>query len=809
LQQIAWHLESSKTLNERARHVWNLIIEHHRDPRNRQWDGDWFDFKRRVGAEGWTASVLRQFRDVATPRLQIRPPFGLAQAKPPSAPWGDIRLRDIGEYEVVLLERHNEELLVPDEALPQVFGILEQQLTVASGLLEDIETVYFQLPTFYRSREAEGREHVTKAAEPVLWFVDLFDRMTSRWPDKAAAHATTWSSNDRFYFRKMKLYALSKGKLFNADQVAEQVLSMNQAAFWDTNVVRELLFLLADRWHEFSEEQHRRLADRILQGPEQPSHLSAEEFRGLRIEFASRYARYLELQGCCLPKEGSQRLEEMIGGIPGWHDARASSMVIERGAYTRWVGTDEKPDAILDLPLSEVIPTARESLERDFGSFTEKRPFTGLVKINPRKALSALSLAARSGDYQEAFWSAMINDLPADITPRLRRAFLNRIRRLPHAAVVKLRHTLGRWLEQSLVSLIDFDDSLGWAVYDHVVEQLMRREVSPGPEERASQEERSLRTYDRAINDAVGMCTGALFRAVPGEEQKRDSLVPTNIKVRLQYLLAAEGEGLDHAASIVGSKLNWLMFVDPAWARERLIPMLEFGHPAAEATWNGFLQSGRAPLPELAASIKPQLLQIFPWISRTSWDRDLQETVAQWLGFMRIFYSHDNGGLSAVEMRSALRSMSDHARNRLIFWLGKVGQKNENGWVEHVIPLINQDWPRERRFRTTASVRAWVGMLDDTGDCFPIVYSAVKRFLMPIETTDHPFYRFTRDDGDEGTLTAQFPELTLDLMDRTTPPVLTRRPYELPKVLALIAEAEPVLTSDPRYLRLIDLVERS
>jgi len=100
-------------------------------------------------------------------------------------------------------------------------------------------------------------------------------------------------------------------------------------------------------------------------------------------------------------------------------------------------------------------------------------------------------------------------------------------------------------------------------------------------------------------------------------------------------------------------------------------------------------------------------------------------------------------------------------------------------------------------------------MLDDTGDCFPIVYSAVKRFLMPIETTDHPFYRFTRDDGDEGTLTAQFPELTLDLMDRTTPPVLTRRPYELPKVLALIAEAEPVLTSDPRYLRLIDLVERS
>jgi hypothetical protein len=106
-------------------------------------------------------------------------------------------------------------------------------------------------------------------------------------------------------------------------------------------------------------------------------------------------------------------------------------------------------------------------------------------------------------------------------------------------------------------------------------------------------------------------------------------------------------------------------------------------------------------------------------------------------------------------------------------------------------------------------MRALIGMLDDTGDSFPAVYEAVKRFLVPVETNDHPFYRFTREISDEKPITTLFPEATLDLMNRVTPQVLTRQTHELPKVLALIAEAAPYLASDPRYLRLIDLVERS
>ncbi len=815
LKQVEWQVENSKDLHERARHIWNLTLEHHRDPRNRQWNNDWFNLKGRINSEGWTASVLREFRRVSMPRLEIKPPYGLSQSRPPWKPWEEIHLRDLGQFKVVFLNRHNENLNVPDDLLPQVFGIVEEQLIVASGLLGDIDTTYFQTPTGYPNREVDGGENITKATEVVTWFMQLFDRIAAKWPELANAHATTWPTTDQFFFRKLKLYAFSKADAFEADHVAKEVLSLDQEVFWDLNVVRELLFLLVDRWEEFSLESRHQLIDRILSGPDQFSYWSDEEFPRMRDGLAARYARYLEQQNCVLTADRSERLAKMIRGIPDWTDGWATSTVIERGSHVGWVGTDEKPDVILDLPVNEVVSRAKEDLKRDFDSFTERRPFTGLVKANPRKALSALTIAGKAGDYPGVFWSAMIDELPADITPRLRRVFLNRVARLPHTDIAKLRYTLGQWLEKNLVAVLEFDDNLGWTVYDHVVDGILR-----GGEDAAKSGlgevhrdgkviHPSRRTFDHAINGPIGMCTEALFQAVPGERQEAESLIPDHIKSRLERLFAAPGEGSDHAVSIASSKLSWLMFVDPAWTKERLIPMLAFEHPASEPAWHGFLHCGQNPRPPLTEIIKPLLLDLFPRVEGFAWDRNLSEVAAHWLGFIRVFHPDEPSGFSRREMRSILRAMSDEIRNRFIFWLGQVGQKNESGWVKHVIPLLNEDWPREARYKTSASVRAWIGLLDDTGDSFPIVYEAVKKFLVPVEANDHPFYRFSQEIHDEKPITVLFPETTLDLMNRVTPQVLTRPPNELSKVLTLISETKPDLTADPRYLRLIDLVERS
>jgi len=815
LQHIEWQIAQLPDLHIQARHIWNLVLEHHKDPRNRRWNSDWFDLKKRISEEGWTASVLRDFRQVCSPRVEIRPPYRLDGSRPPSKDWNEISLGDVGQFEVKFFERHNENLSVPDQALPQAFGVLEHGMMAASGMMADIGTVHFRTPACYPEREVDGDERDSDVGEVMTLFIELFDRLANLYPDITLGHVLTWPEDDKFFFRKLKLYALSKPAIFSSDDVAKRILALKQDAFWDIDVSRELLFLLVDRWPTFTDDQRANLGARILAGPDKAAYWSDEKYLGNRDEFVARYARYLELQGCALTEGQAARLGEITSRIERWSDGWATSTVTQRGVRVDWVGTDESADAVLGIPVNEVVNRAKEDLNRDFGSFTEKRPFTGLVKARPSKALSALSIAAKHNDYPEIFWSALINDMPDDIPPRLRRVFLHRLALLPHEVVQELRHTLGRWVEKNLVGILEFDNDLGWSVFDHVVDGIVNggseaAESGLGEMRQGGEIiQKSRRTYGHAINGPLGMCADALFHAVPGEKQEAGSLIPKHIKTRVERLFAAPGEGSDHAVSITASKLNWLMHVDPTWTEERLVPMLAFEHPAAEPAWNGFLHSQRVPWSPLATLIKPLLLELPPWIDQQEWDRDLSKVAAQWLGYLSIFNRDQPDGLTKKEMRNVLRSMSDYTRNRTIFWLGQVGKGNDDGWNKLVVPFMNDVWPRERVYRTASSTNSWIGLLDDTGQSFPAVYASVKQFLVPVETDQHPFYRFTRELDDEAPLTAQFPEATLDLVNTVTPVVLTRPPYELPKILSIIEETAPELRSDHRYLRLIDLVDQS
>ena len=815
LHCIEREVSDNDDLHESALHAWNLVLEHHRDPRSRHWDGSWFHFRKRVAAEGWTDSVLRDFRRVSRPRLEIRPSAGLDNVRPPTAGWDDIQLRDLGRVELKFLERHDNDLVVPDTALPQVFRILEDQLAVASGLLADVGTRSFTTPTCYQDREADGEMRHPEAAEVMILFVKLFERLTETRPELARAHVLTWPEADRFYFRKIKLYGLSRERLFEAEHAAKAVASLDQDAFWDTDVARELLFLLTDRWGEFSPYAKARLTERILDGPDQRDWWPDDEIPRMRRGLAARYGRYLELHGCDFTPEHAARLSKIVAGLPDWSDALADSTVTEPGMRVGWVGIDEAPDSLVDLPVGEIVAKAKSLPGRGLQGFTERRPFKGLVRSNPRMALSALTAAGKKGEYPAEQWSVMIDGLPDDIRPRLKRVFMHRIGRLPDDAIIELRYNLGRWLEEALESILDLDEDLAWGVYDHVVDG-----IRGGGEEAATSSQgdvfldgkvirRSRRTLDHAINGPLGMCAEALFKAVPGETHEAGSLLPDQVKTRLERLLSASGEGADHAVSVTTRRLNWLMHVDPEWTRNLLVPMLDFDNPASEPAWNGFLNQGKPSLSALAVLVKPLLLDLHPWIEGFAWERELSDVAGQWLGLMRIFRPDQPDGLTRREMRSVLRSMSDAARHRFISWLAQVGKGNDNGWTSLVVPFLEEAWPKERRFRTSLSARAWLGLLEDSDDSFPAVYPAVKKFLVPVEPNGYSFFRFTRETDEDEPITTRFPEVTLDLVDAVTPGVVTGPPYELPGILGLIAETDRSLASDPRYLRLIDLVEQS
>ena len=807
INQLERVVSLNETLHENARQVWNLIFENQQGGhRNLNIvDHKWLNLKNRIAMEGWTKGAIREFRKVSHPHIEIR-----VNAQPPSKEWEDIELGDIGQFKVNFMNFDCDDLAVPDEILPDVFDIIEDNLYLASGLLSDIGVDYLKTPTCYPGREMEGQElsYPKDAAKVFTLLKDLFDRIVILYPEQAMARAIAWQVEDKFFFRKLKLYSLSKTNLFNAKQVVGTLLSLRQDIFWDPGVVRELLFLIVDRWSEFSMESRKFLAERILEGPDPLPHWSDEN---RTKEYAAIYARYLELKGCNLPNDSKDRLSNIISVISDWDDGWARSIVIGGRSHSGWVKQDSSAEEILDLPIAEVIPKTKEIMKRNWGSFTQKNPFEGLVREDPQKALDALMYEGKKGYYPQAFWSNLITLLPEDIPLKLRRDFLHSIKNLPKDETIKLKSALGQFLEDKLKSTIEFDDKLGWSLYDHIVEGILSGgedafksgmgDVTIG----GKIVESSRRTLDHALNGPIGMCTKALCSVIP-QHGKEEAQLPDCIKSRMKQLLKIQGEGSDHVISICMWKLDLLMDIDPEWVKEIFIPMLDLQHQASEPAWNGLL-NGEFPSPKLTQAIKPYLLNLVPAIEGFTWGQYHAEQVAGWLGCMNIFNRDQSDGLTNNEMRTALREMSDVTRTGFINWLGQVDRGNDNGWTDLVVPFINDVWPREIMLRTSTSVREWIYLLGRTGDSFPVVFKAVKKFLKPVEMDAFSLFPFRKEDYP---IAVQFPEQMLDLIDTITLNHLQPSYFsEVREILDIVVGTKLELKSDPIYQKLIDLIERN
>ena len=806
-------LRRNTELHPEARRIWNLILEYQSDNRNFSESGGWFNIKNRIENEGWTPSVLRDFEAVTAPILSLERSLDIGASKPPFNGWEETNLSGLAGWKVKFLDRYDEGLDIPDEVLEYVFRITEKHFHQAAGLLDDLNTVSFTAPTCYPERDVEGEDSDHNA--DFRWFLELFARMVSTFPVTARAHAVTWPSDDKFYFKRLKLFALNHVELFEADEAAESLLALSQEVFWGKDVRRELLFLLNDRWESFSVENRTALVERLLNGPDKMDNWSDEKYPNIRNKRACSYTRWLTLQGRALLQDQVVRLDNMISGLPEWSDDWASNFVKHHFGYVRRVGIDETPGQIIGLPVTEVVKRAKAEHGHDFDNFTEKRPFTGLVKDNPRKALASLSHSARNGEYPQEFWSTLISDWPEETRSRLFCIFLHRLCRLPYESIRKLRSEVGRWIEHKFLLAFEFDKVLAWNIFDHLVSGLISEdgvatrsgmgEIQIGGEVI----EHSQRTIEYA--GPVGNAVRGLYRALDSLKLNQGERIPEEFKSRFERLIAAPGEGGDHTVAILTKKISWLYYLDPEWVKDRVIPWFNFDHASSEPAWNGYLYAFNKGFPpqKISVALKPFLLNLFPRLYQWRWDQSLAKVASQIIIELAVCCDDKSDGLNAREARHCLRNMNDKNRRDAVLRLCQIGKREEDGWSVHVIPFINDVWPRERAFRTSSLASSWVSLLIETGDKFPEVLSAVRRYLVPVERKTYRLYRFSKGTGGEQPLTIKYPEDVLELLGAVVPDSAEDVPYGLDQMLDLIGESDPNLVRDRRFVRLIDLIEQT
>lgn len=796
--------------------LWSLLFEIMSQAADDIHDLGWFDFRARLGRSGWTNSAFRGFETAIQPRLEVEPIF-LRSPVPPRAD-SEVDSRSLLHFRVRSPSRHGAEVQIPDSALAAVFRIVRTCLERTVRLLEDAgqEAQSFRLPAL-EPVEGPGERvrHRLGPEADFLWAVRLFDRLSELSPEEAKAEVASWLNPDEYFFDKFRIHAWRKKSLFEASAVAEGLGGLPVTSFWKPYLARELLHLLRERWDELSLKERKHIEARILLGPQRYPHEDNDE------QYDTRKAHSIGTRLGWLQSNGSKLSGAAIDSLRDYRKRSDWRREWERSADRDWEGRSgwieqrKDPRSLAELPISSIIQKAREESTKDRENFVEFLPFAGLVQASPLRALSALACESRRNQHPIGFWQQLLSEWPRTAPKRLTRLCGLRIANLPQGIVFELRFYISGWIRRNLPGLFPERDS--WAIWDSVFEKLMNAgeqatesgvgEISLGG--RLTQ--RSRKTLDYAINGPVGDLVESLFDGLGERKFKRKERLPSNLVSRLERTLSAVGEGADHAACLLGQRVDWLYFVDPEWTKQAILPQFDLGSPRSEAAWNGLLFGARVPQSsDLFHLIKKSFLAVFE--TRPDWLEadNLERSAAQFLVIATYWSRKDERYLTSAESRRALQSMNDNGREAALWMLGDIVEK-QRAWRSFGKRFLSEVWPQEARFQTSGTSDMMIRIAEDLPELFPGIVKVIKEYLRPSDHPDlHIFrYRRTMDGAEErATLAKRWPLQVLEIVDRIVPLEPAYPPHDLAELLAEIAEQKPSARATESWRRLRDIVAK-
>jgi hypothetical protein len=790
---------------------WRLYLESCDHGGNSDRELGWFEFQSMVGKEGWSGPTLRFFERVSQPRVEFgRDSFG--HRYPVEESWDDLPLRRLVNAKVRVLDRHNEKLDIPDEQLTTVIAVMRRSLLTASALLDEIGTLWWDMPTLHTTGERgeRGEPFYGRKTKYFLWFRDLFIRFVTLDPEAAAFEIRQWPINDRYFFGKLSIYASMFPGVVSASQATALLSELNDKIFWDPRCQRELLFTLRARWPDFTGRQRRAIERRIAKGPTRWDEEKTSAFRRRKAGYAAERLAWLELNGCPLTPATARKLDAFKRVDPKWSDdlaGDADRSFESRGGMVETV-TDTR--GIEAAPIGRILDEARSKTESRHGELRDFRPFEGLVAAQPFRALAALRFALRNGDVPTGFWEALLSSWPEETSLRLRWLVTHTVSQLPNDALEALRYYVPRWLQQHLKALTEADRSCALGILDKIIAIY----VAMPPELTKSGightfvggvvQDRSEVSINKAINSPIGELGEALWRLMPDTATEQGPM-PDGLGERFEALFEANGDGGGHAACVVARHFPWTDHWFPEWTHRVIRPMLAVNHPLSEAVWHGFAVNPSWPTRETQRFLCGHLMAILKGDANWTLDESEKQHLVQKMVWLSEPLSDDGQLISFRQVRDVLSAMDDKGRSDALWLLGHIISK-DGQWQAFVKPFIEQAWPRQVKYRTESASRSFAYLIENSGDNFPDVVRTVASLLRPVAHLDVITYSLSKE-PEEGTkdFAQRFPAEALQLLDALVADDRSQMPYELGKALEIIGETRPTLTNTKAWRRLSDL----
>lgn len=691
----------------------------------------------------------------------------------------------------------------PPKILIAVVEILRRSLVRMAEMLQESTTLLWRTPTLHPTGERDESLREGRKSGHFLKFQELFDALVKHDVTAARREVATWDSNDPTFFAKLFLYAATLPGLIDAEDVAIRILAMPDDVLWDSQLTREMLFTLRTNWSTFRPRTRRKIERRIIAGPPRRETEKRREHSIRRQAQAAIWLRWLELNGQPLSPVATARLAQLKGADPRWSDEWAWNAADSLGAWGGYVERVTDPQGLEAVALADLVALAESLSTDDHRQLRDYRPFDGVVEEAPLRALSALRLVARRGEWPERFWRSLISNFPEGADLRLVLLLAHTIALLPNDTFAAVRYEVGDWTRKFIGRLFKHNRRTGLAAFDAITGRFM----SAAPGTLASgvgtttvggiPQPESEYSISKAINGPGGDLAMALLDLIG--KPRRGRKMPSYIAARLEWLFGLPGDDGGHAASLVARQFGWLDYWFRDWARS-LVPMFEIDHPLAEAMWHGLSADQNLLSDDAGALVKPMLLRLIAGEATWILDGDSRQRIIQQM----VNLTCPRAGkavISFTEARHALMSVGDKERGVAITMLAN-SMQIDGMWLMLVEPFISKAWPRQLKFQSGASSRAFASLVEKSGDRFPEVVSLVLPFLRPVPHLDTFAYRLKKLDTEGQGYSDRFPEQSLQVLDAVVGDEPQTAPWNLSELLDTIANAAPALRQSEAWRRL-------
>lgn len=790
-RELLYH---SRPIHPLIRKRWQLLIEKWK---NRTYFTDDLCFLPTKNND-WNATVVEQFEKLTRPYLSVKSSIYL-QPIPQKL---EINRKNINQFAPVDIKypQFDQPLDIPDKWCSAAVRAFRRNLEIAISCEKEID-IYGGIvlqPIICVNGSDNDIERTHHLSGMIIYFAKLFDQLCKIDPSAAKFEFLSWPRNDDIVFAHLRIWAAGKKEIVADNEFGQFILSLSDETISNCQHEEDLLTILTKRWVKQDSSTRSMIEKRLLENT--PHFTGKDQFirRKRRAWLSLNRLQRLIDEGCELSTATQKKAQKLRSVAPDWTEEQARNS--ERHITSGFVATNTDYTALLNIPLSDLLPEA-DRIQQNWDDIrTIYSPFEGLVVDKPVRAFSALCFEAKKGIFRPWAWQTFFYSKAREADQnRFKLLIANRLLNYPDEQIAIIIKPVSYWLYNTVEILENTCIPVFFRLAKKLVEILQVQ-----PDKGKSSIKLSIDKFNEAINAPAGMMARALLTE-PFKQNLGDKSFHKEWFGLIESLLKLPDVSRQYVLVILFTEINCFFPTDKDWTKKYLLPIFHSSKSIdRDAAWAGFLRARVLPCSEIFKTMKDTLFKILK--NRPSFYLKNIDNFAELI--LALWTETDNAtGAKRVtdeELRELLLKSDDKFRKVILdhLKLKIINKNNPSDQWKPRLPELFAIWPKQMKAWSPEVSGGFFNLLIWSGEQFPVLLKYVINHLSKIDISNSVDFYTPAIIDSNNKIIQDYPKELLELLFTVLPNDTRQRPYRIDKILKNIVDADSSLKRDARYIEL-------